>query len=103
MDGKSDLDTLSALRAADVAVVEVKYASLDLLAAGCAIGGDQMRLSVLTLDIVHNCDLSDSRARENPDAVWGRLRGAGVGLIMTDQPQVLTDWMADENTALRRA
>ena len=95
---KTDLDTLKALKAADVAVVEVKYASLDLLAAGCAIGGDEMRLSVLTLDIVHNCDLSDSRALEDPEAIWGRLRDAGVGLIMTDQPEALSGWLVHEKT-----
>ena len=103
LNAKADLDMLHALKAADVAVVEVKYASLDLLAAGCAIGGDQMRLSVLTLDIVHYCDLSDRRALENPDAVWGRLRDARVGLIMTDQPEALSDWLVGENTTLRRA
>lgn len=97
------LNTLRALKAADVAAVEVKYASLDLLAEGCAIGGDTMRLSVLTLDIVHNCDLCDSLALSDPDAVWGRLIDAGAGLIMTDQPEALSTWLAGENSALRRA
>lgn len=97
------LDILRALKAADVAAVEVKYASLDLLAAACVIGGDTMRLSVLTLDIVHNCGLCDDLALANPDAVWGRLVDAGAGLIMTDQPEALSAWMAGESTALRRA
>jgi len=97
------LDTLRALEAADVAIVEVKYASLDLLEAACAIGGDTMRLSVLTLDIVHNCDLYDSLALADPDAVWGRLVEAGVGLIMTDQPVALSTWLVGESSALRRA
>lgn len=100
---RAALDILRALKAADVAAAEVKYASLDLLEQGCAAGGADLRLSVLTLDIVHNCDLSDSAALQHPGAVWGRLIDAGAGLIMTDQPQALSDWIATGQTKARRA
>ncbi len=93
LDGSDALDILRALKTADVATVEVTFSDLDLLREGCAIGGDSLRLSVLTLDDVSNGDLSDKAALQNPASVWGRLIDAGAGLIMTDQPQALSNWM----------
>ena len=81
----ADLDVIQTLADADQAAVEVSYASLPLLAQACAIGGDAMRLGVYTLDGVHCCGMSDGRAVNTPDAVWGALITAGVGQIMTDR------------------
>lgn len=66
-------------------VVEAKFDSLPVIAnrreAFAAAG---LKLSVYTLNGIACCDLSDDRARENPDAIWGVLLDAGVSVLMTD-------------------
>ena len=89
-----DVAVLEVLRAADVAMVEVSFASLDLLARACAIGEDAVRVGVFTLDGIHCCGMSDARALENPDDVWGRLIDAGVRQIMTDRPHAVSTYLS---------
>ncbi len=90
----ADLSVVEMLRAADVALVEVFYETLDLLQKACEIGGDGLRVGVFTLDGIHCCGMSDAKALKNPDAIWGKLIDAGVGQIMTDHPQALTSYLA---------
>lgn len=90
---EQDLDLFQTLREADIALVEVWFGSFDLLEKACAIGGDEMRLGVYTLDGVHCCGCSDARAVQAPDEVWGRLIDCGVGLIMTDQARKLRTYL----------
>ncbi|NNE81443.1 MAG: glycerophosphodiester phosphodiesterase family protein [Silicimonas sp.] len=91
--GPDDLDLVRRLKEADQAVIEVWYASLDILQQACKIGGESLGLSVYTLDIVHCCDMCDGRALTDPDAVWGRLRDVGVKQIMTDRPRELSSYL----------
>ena len=91
---KADLDLMEQLRAANVAMAEVYYGSLDLLEQACAIGGDVTGIGIYTLDGIHCCGMADAKALEDPDAVWGRLIDAGVAQIMTDRARQLSDYLA---------
>ena len=81
------------LVAEDVAAAEVWFDDLALLERACATAGDAMAVSTFTLDPVHCCGLSDAKACEDPDAVWGRLIAAGVSVIMTDRPRELDAYL----------
>lgn len=55
------------------------------------------RLWVNTLDAVHNMALHDSRALEEPNAVWGELARTGlIGAIQTDALQALLGFLSKE-------
>jgi len=89
-----DLDVIRDLRDADQAVAEVWFDTIDLLSDASRIAGETLRLGTYTLDPVHCCQLSDSRALNDPDAVWGRLIDAGIGQIMTDQSAALSAYLS---------
>ena len=91
---EQDVAVMEILRAADVAMVEVSFQTIELLEKACAIGGDDIRVGVFTLDGIHCCDMSDANALADPDAVWGRLIDVGVRQIMTDQPERLSAYLA---------
>ncbi len=88
-----DLATIVAMREADVAAVEIWFDDLNLLRRATGFAGDLIRFGTYTMDQVHCCGLSDARALQRPGAVWGRLLDAGVGLIMTDQPEALSRYL----------
>lgn len=86
-----DLSILRALKDADQAIVELKFADFALLERACDIGGTLMRIGALTINVSHSLDLNDHRAMTTTDRVWERLAEAGVGQIMTDQPAAVKD------------
>ncbi len=90
---RDDLALVVALREADVAAVEIAFDDLNLLRRATSFAGDLMRFGTYTLDEMHCCGLSDSLALKDPGAVWGRLLGAGIRLIMTDQPEALSRYL----------
>ncbi len=90
---RDDLALVVALREADVAAVEIAFDDLNLLRRATSFAGDLIRFGTYTLDDVHCCGLSDSLALKDPGAVWGRLLGAGIRLIMTDQPEALSRYL----------
>lgn len=81
---KTGLDHIRDLTKAGVAAAEVWFDDLGQLSEACLIAGNDMAISTFTLDPVHCCGLSDTRALSDPDAVWGQLLDAGVTIIMTD-------------------
>jgi glycerophosphoryl diester phosphodiesterase len=75
-------------------MIELKFTSLEELhQAGPVLEQMDCRIWVNTLDPVHLLDLSDSRALQSPDVVWGALIRAGVGAIQTDYPAQLSEWL----------
>ena len=89
------LEHIQILKNAGVAAAEVWFDDLDQLGEACAIAGDQMAISTFTLDPVHCCGLSDAKAEEDPDAVWGRLLDAGVTILMTDKAERLEQYLRE--------
>ena len=57
-----------------------------------ALGDTSMAHATLTLDEVHADDLNDTRALNDPDAVWGTYRNLGVRHMMTDRVSALHAW-----------
>lgn len=93
LKSRDDLALVVALREADVAAVEIWFDDLNLLRRATSFAGDLIRFGTYTLDDVHCCGLSDSLAVKDPGAVWGRLLGAGIGLVMTDRPEALSRYL----------
>lgn len=91
---EEDLAMMEMLRDANVAMVETYFGSLELLEKAYRIGGETTRIGTYTLDDVHCCDLSDTKALTDPAAVWGRLIDGGVAQIMTDRPRELSAYLA---------
>lgn len=78
---------------------EAKFDELETLA------GQHQRLRdagislwVNTLDPVSCCDLTDSAALADPDAIWGRMMAAGISVIQTDQPAALKAYIEARRT-----
>jgi len=73
---------------------EVAFTELQALRAGLPeLQRQQARLWVNTIDCSHSLDFCDSRARSNPDAVWGLLIDLGVGAIQTDEVDRLVAYL----------
>ena len=85
------------LTRAGVGAAEVFFDDLDQLTEACQISGDQMAISTYTLDPVHCCGLSDSRAKRDPEAVWGTLLDAGITVLMSDLAPELAQYL-DQRT-----
>ncbi|MXQ06458.1 hypothetical protein GQ651_01220 [Alphaproteobacteria bacterium GH1-50] len=83
-----------ALVEAGVAAAEVYFDDLAQLRDAADASGDRLALSTYTLDPVHCCGLSDAKALQDPDAVWGRLLHAGATILMTDRPRDLAAYLA---------
>jgi len=81
---EAGLDHIGDLTVAGVAAAELWFSDLGQLSEACLIAGNDMAISTYTLDPVHCCGLSDTRALSDPDIVWGLLIEAGVTIIMTD-------------------
>lgn len=94
---KAGLDHISDLTKAGVAAAEVWFDDLAHLSEACRIAGNDMAISTYTLDPVHCCDLSDSRALTDPHVVWGQLLQAGVSIIMTDLAPQLATYMSAQD------
>ncbi|WP_198662780.1 glycerophosphodiester phosphodiesterase family protein [Cohaesibacter intestini] len=81
------------LRAVEATLVEARFDSLYTLVAHRAeFEQAGLTLWVNTLDRVACCGFSDKAAQKAPDAIWGSLTEAGIGVIQTDAPQVLAAW-----------
>ncbi len=93
---EGSVELIAALSNADVALAEVWFDDLAVLRAAALAGGGRTRLSTYTLDPVHCRDFNDTRALENPSAVWGKLIDAGIGALMTDQPAALRAFIVDK-------
>jgi glycerophosphoryl diester phosphodiesterase len=89
------LDHIRQLTAAGVAAAELWFDDLGQLAQACAIAGDETAISTYTLDPVHCCGLSDTKALKNPNQIWGKLLDAGVTIIMSDQAAALKDYLSE--------
>lgn len=53
-----------------------------------------VRLWLNTLDVSHMTDFNDTAARQDADAIWGRLLDLGVGAIQTDESERLVAYLA---------
>ena len=82
-----------ALVEAGVAAAEVFFDDLTQLRAAADAAGDRLAVSTYTLDPVHCCGMSDAKALQNPDAVWGKLLTAGASILMTDRPRDLAAYL----------
>lgn len=91
------LDHIKELVEAGVAAAELWFDDLGQLADACALAGDQMAMSTYTLDPVHCIGLSDARALQDADQVWGQLVDAGITIIMTDQAAALHSYLASRS------
>ncbi|MEM1065185.1 MAG: glycerophosphodiester phosphodiesterase family protein [Pseudomonadota bacterium] len=91
-----DIELLRAIAQANVAAAEIWFSDLELVRAASAVGPV---LTTYTLEIAHCAGLSDARARVHPETVWGALRGAGIGGIMTDLPAELDAFFAHSPVA----
>lgn len=80
-------------------MIEVRFADIADLAAGREeLERQNIRLWINTLDVSHCLDFNDSRAAENPEAVWGVLADAGVGAIQTDTIAIFKNWLSRPRT-----
>ena len=89
-------ERLGLLKSIRCNVVETKFDHLETI----AVRADLFRAAgiaiwVNTLDPVSCDDLTDSAALEDPNAIWGRMRDAGVSIIQTDEPEALASWRGD--------
>ena len=86
-----DADSLFALMTEiEPVMVEAKFDDLQTLASRADMFADSgVSIWVNTLDDVACSGLSDTKAKQNPDAVWGELIRAGVSIIQTDEPEEL--------------
>jgi glycerophosphoryl diester phosphodiesterase len=91
---EAGLDHIRDLTKAGVAAAEVWFDDLGQLSEACHIAGNNMAISTFTLDPVHCCGLTDTRALSDPDAVWGELLDAGVTIIMTDLAPRLATYLS---------
>ncbi|WP_193227845.1 glycerophosphodiester phosphodiesterase family protein [Aureimonas psammosilenae] len=55
-----------------------------------------------SLDCSHSLDFSDSRAAEDPEAVWGALLDTGCGAIQTDRAEALIAWLGTRHRSAAR-
>lgn len=86
-----DLQWMESLRCP---MYEVAFDDVQELALGLPeLARQQARLWVNTIDCSHSLDFNDTRARSDPDAVWGRLLALGVGAIQTDDVAELVSYL----------
>jgi len=97
---KAGLDHIHNLTKAGVAAAELWFNDLGQLSDACTIAGNNMAISTYTLDPVHCCGLSDTRALSDPEIVWGQLLEAGVTIIMTDFAPRLDAYISTRDRAI---
>ena len=85
-----DIDLVELCRDRGVTGAEVWFSDLSVLAVATKSG---LPLSTYTLDEVHCDGLSDEKALNDPESVWGKLRTAGIRAIMTDHPAALLSFL----------
>lgn len=86
---------LALLKALSPGVCEIYFDTLDQLSVVETLVRDTgMALWVNTLDSVSCAGLTDTAARADPDAVWGRLIDAGISIIQTDEASALKSYLA---------
>jgi glycerophosphoryl diester phosphodiesterase len=75
-------------------MVEIQFRDIEeLLNLSGVLAPQHVGIWTNTLDPVHSLDLSDSRAMQDPAAVWGHLLACGVGALQTDQSEALADFL----------
>lgn len=75
-------------------MVEIQFRDIrELLDLSITLRPKKVRIWTNTLDPVHSLDLSDSRALQDPAAVWQYLMDCGVDAIQTDQCGALAKFM----------
>lgn len=75
-------------------MVEIQFRDIEeLLNLSGVLTPQHVGIWTNTLDPVHSLDLSDSRAMQDPAAVWGHLLACGVGALQTDQSEALADFL----------
>lgn len=76
-------------------ILEISFPSLgELQETSDALSPLGVRLWCNTLDPVHPMDFYDSRAVQNPSAIWGELLSHGVSIIQTDFTSNLANFIA---------
>lgn len=91
-DAASQLALLSAL---SPSVCEIYFDRLQELAALDGLLRERrMALWVNTLDSIACAGFTDTAARADPEAVWGRLIDAGISVIQTDEAAALKSYLA---------
>lgn len=92
----ADADSqLALLQELSPAVCEVYFDGLEELEALKPLTGNTgMALWVNTLDSIACAGFTDTAALVDPDAVWGRLIGAGISVIQTDEAAALKSYLA---------
>ena len=86
-------DLIARLAESGVAAAEVWFDDLADLSDAARAAGEDMAISTYTLDPVHCCGLSDTRALVDPASTWGALLDAGVTVIMTDRAPELAAYL----------
>jgi len=75
-------------------MVEIQFRDIqELLELSLTLRPKGVGIWTNTLDPVHSLDLSDSRALQDPAAVWQHLMDCGVDAIQTDQCGALAKFM----------
>ncbi|WP_404403773.1 glycerophosphodiester phosphodiesterase family protein [Pelagibacterium halotolerans] len=77
-------------------MLEIGFSRLeDVLEARPVLDHHNVRLWTNTLDPVHSLDFNDTRAKSDPDAVWGRLIDAGITVLQTDLSPQLARYLTE--------
>lgn len=86
--------TLSLLSELSPFMCEIRFDSLETIVRyRGAFAQARMALWINTLDQPGSGEWTDTAAVKNPDAIWGRLIDAGIGVIQTDQPAALKSYI----------
>ncbi|GAA3096072.1 glycerophosphodiester phosphodiesterase family protein [Rhizobium viscosum] len=79
---------------------ELRFDHLDTIASNRQLFRNaNMAIWFNTLDMAASGEWTDPRALIEPDAVWGRLMGAGVSTIQTDEPAALRAYIKTRTAA----
>lgn len=77
---------------------ETKFTDLDVLAAqNEKLKRAGISIWVNTLDPVNSSGFKDSEALCDAHSIWGKLIGAGVSIIQTDEPEALQTYLAKKD------
>ena len=88
---------LGLLKSIGCNVVETKFDTLDTIASRADLfRAAGIAIWINTLDTVACEGFTDSAAIDDPEAIWGCLRDAGVSIIQTDEPKALASWRVED-------
>jgi glycerophosphoryl diester phosphodiesterase len=87
-------ETLSVLSELKPFMNEIRFDHLDTIAGNrAAFENAGMALWINTLDQPGSGQWTDTAALAEPDSIWGKLIGAGISAIQTDQPAALKAYL----------